>query len=118
MMTGAGDRDLAVRMHVWLLRVAVVVAAVGWTVMTVGFLGNKPILVAIAGRTFVAFVVLWGLSNGAILAWLIRVTIHAEGWKRFVQDCRQHPFSAGLYGLLTVFFFWVAWFVAAALVKQ
>ena len=107
-----------VRIHFWLLRLTVVVAAAGWTVMAVGFLRNMPTLVTIGGRMFVAFVALWGLSNGGVLAWLVRVTIRAEGWKRFAQDCRQHPGSVGLYALLTVFLLWVAWFVTTTLVKQ
>ena len=110
--------DAAVRIHLWSLRLSVTVAMVGWIVMVVGFLGDAPRLVTVGGRMFVAFVAVWGLSNGGVLLWGIRVMGRAEGWKRSIRQSRQHPWSAGLYGLVTVFFLWVGWAVAAALVRQ
>ena len=118
MRTQGRGTEAVVQIHVLLLRAAVVVAVVGWSVMTVGFLRNIPELVTIGGRMFVGFVALWGLSNGGVLLWGIRVMGRSEGWKRFARDSRRHPWSAGLYGLLTVFLLWVGWFVTAALVKQ
>ena len=112
------DKDTVGRFHVSTLRIAIVVALVGWSVMAVGFLAHIPTLITVGSCMFVAFVAVWGLSNGGVLLWAIRATGRGIGWKRFLRDCRQHPWSTGVYGLLTVFLLWVGLFVAAALVKQ
>ncbi len=111
-------RSTVIRVHLSALRISVVVALIGWIVMTVGMVGNAPQLITIGSRMFVSFVSVWGFANGAVLAWGIYEAGRAEGWRHFLHECRDHPWSRGVYALLTVFLLGVGWAMTALLVRE